>query len=53
VTERMCEYLGMKLAEWARANGVHLQPAYRWFRCGIMPDLEHRHRLARVGREDD
>jgi predicted site-specific integrase-resolvase len=53
VIERMREYLGMKLAEWARANGVHLQPAYRWFRCGIMPDLEHRHRLARVGREDD
>ena len=33
----------MKLAEWARANGVHPQPAYRWFRWGIMPDLEHRH----------
>jgi len=53
VIERMCEYLGMKLAEWAHANEVHAQPAYRWFRYGIMPDLEHRHRLARVGREDD
>ena len=49
----MCEYLYMKLAEWARANEVHPQPAYRWFRYGIMPDLEHRHRLAHVGREDD
>ena len=27
----------MKLAEWARANGVHPQTAYRWFRRGIMP----------------
>jgi hypothetical protein len=38
----MYEYLGVKLAEWARANEVHLQPAYCWFRHGIMPDLEHR-----------
>jgi putative resolvase len=22
----------VKLAEWARANGVHPQAAYRWFR---------------------
>jgi putative resolvase len=27
----------MKLAEWARANGVHPQTAYRWFRQGTMP----------------
>jgi putative resolvase len=27
----------MKLAAWARANGVHPQTAYRWFRQGIMP----------------
>nr|WP_011117234.1 IS607 family transposase [Mycobacterium celatum]AAK40077.1 Rv0921-like protein [Mycobacterium celatum] len=27
----------MKLAEWARANGVHPQTAYRWFREGRMP----------------
>jgi putative resolvase len=27
----------MKLAEWARANGVHPQTAYRWFRRGTMP----------------
>jgi putative resolvase len=27
----------MKLAEWARANGVHPQTAYRWFRRGRMP----------------
>jgi hypothetical protein len=29
------------------------QPAYRWLRHGTMPDLEHRHRLARFGVEDD
>jgi putative resolvase len=33
----MCYYRGMKLAEWARANGVHPQTAYRWFRQGVMP----------------
>ncbi|QIV79615.1 IS607 family transposase [Mycolicibacterium frederiksbergense] len=27
----------MKLAEWARASGVHPQTAYRWFREGRMP----------------
>jgi putative resolvase len=27
----------MKLAAWARANGVHPQTAYRWFRKGTMP----------------
>ncbi|TVY99883.1 IS607 family transposase [Trebonia kvetii] len=27
----------MKLAEWARANGVHPQTAYRWFREERMP----------------
>jgi putative resolvase len=27
----------MKLAVWARANGVHPQTAYRWFRQGTMP----------------
>jgi putative resolvase len=27
----------VKLAEWARANGVHPQTAYRWFREGRMP----------------
>jgi putative resolvase len=27
----------MKLAEWARANGVHPQTAYRWYRQGTMP----------------
>jgi putative resolvase len=27
----------MKLAEWARANRVHPQTAYRWFRQGTMP----------------
>ncbi|RZU76214.1 putative site-specific integrase-resolvase [Micromonospora kangleipakensis] len=27
----------MKLAEWARRNGVHPQTAYRWFRDGTMP----------------
>jgi putative resolvase len=27
----------MKLAEWARSNGVHPQTAYRWFRQGTMP----------------
>ena len=29
--------MGMKLAAWARANGVHPQTAYRWFRQGRMP----------------
>ncbi|MGH3171602.1 MAG: IS607 family transposase [Trebonia sp.] len=27
----------MELAEWARADGVHPQTAYRWFREGQMP----------------
>jgi putative resolvase len=27
----------VKLAEWARVSGVHLQTAYRWFRQGRMP----------------
>ncbi|AKS35877.1 IS607 family transposase [Mycolicibacterium goodii] len=27
----------MKLSEWARANGVHPQTAYRWFREDRMP----------------
>jgi putative resolvase len=27
----------MKLAEWARFNGMHPQTAYRWFRQGTMP----------------
>ncbi|MET8312232.1 IS607 family transposase, partial [Micromonospora sp. NPDC005173] len=27
----------MKLAEWARRNGVHPQTAYRWFREGTLP----------------
>ena len=27
----------MKLAAWARANGVHPHTAYRWFRQGPMP----------------
>ncbi len=28
---------GVKLAEWARVNGVHPQTAYRWFREDRMP----------------
>ncbi|WP_030872889.1 IS607 family transposase [Streptomyces sp. NRRL S-37] len=27
----------MKLTEWARAQGVHPQTAYRWFREGTLP----------------
>jgi putative resolvase len=27
----------MKLAEWARQQGVSYQTAYRWFRTGILP----------------
>jgi putative resolvase len=27
----------VKLAEWARVNGVHPQTAYRWFREDRMP----------------
>ncbi|MET7333774.1 IS607 family transposase [Nonomuraea sp. NPDC005650] len=27
----------MKLAEWARSQGIHPQTAYRWFREGKMP----------------
>ena len=52
VIERMCEYLGMKLAEWTRANEVQPQPACRWFGHGTLPDPEDRHRLGRVGGED-
>jgi len=33
----MYYHRGMKLAEWARANGVHPQTAYRWFRQDTMP----------------
>jgi hypothetical protein len=52
VIERMCEYLGMKLAEWTRANDMRPQPACRWFGHGTLPDPEDRHRLGRVGGED-
>ncbi|HCA87065.1 MAG TPA: IS607 family transposase [Streptomyces sp.] len=27
----------MNLTEWAEANGVHRQTAYRWFREGVLP----------------
>lgn len=27
----------MKLAEWARAEGLHPQTAYRWFDAGTLP----------------
>ncbi|MFF5208611.1 recombinase family protein [Streptosporangium sp. NPDC000396] len=27
----------MKLAQWARSQGIHPQTAYRWFREGKMP----------------
>src|SRR6266498_2876328 len=27
----------MKLAAWARADGIHPQTAYRWFRRGTLP----------------
>ncbi|THA34347.1 IS607 family transposase, partial [Streptomyces sp. A1277] len=27
----------MNLTEWARAQGVHPQTAYRWFREGTLP----------------
>lgn len=33
----MCFTECVKLAEWARANGVHPQTAYRWFREDRMP----------------
>ncbi len=29
----------MNLTEWARAQGVHPQTAYRWFREGTLPVL--------------
>jgi putative resolvase len=32
----------MNPASWARANGVHPQTAYRWFRPGAMPVPAHR-----------
>jgi len=32
----------VKLAEWARVNGVHPQTAYRWFREDRMPVLARR-----------
>jgi hypothetical protein len=28
---------GVNLMEWARAQGVHPQTAYRWFREGTLP----------------
>jgi putative resolvase len=28
---------GMKLSEWARANGVSRQSAVGWFRAGVLP----------------
>jgi len=27
----------MKLADWARNQGIDYQTAYRWFRAGILP----------------
>lgn len=33
----MCFTERVKLAEWARSNGVHPQTAYRWFREDKMP----------------
>lgn len=33
----MCFNEYVKLAEWARANGVHPQTAYRWFREDRLP----------------
>ncbi|NNM97823.1 MAG: IS607 family transposase, partial [Candidatus Dormibacteraeota bacterium] len=27
----------MNLTDWARAQGVHPQTAYRWFRLGTLP----------------
>jgi putative resolvase len=33
----VCFSESVKLAEWARANGVHPQTAYRWFREDRMP----------------
>ena len=33
----MCLHERVKLAEWARVNGVHPQTAYRWFRQDRMP----------------
>lgn len=33
----MCFTEWVKLSEWARANGVHPQTAYRWFREDRMP----------------
>ena len=28
---------GMKLAQWARENGVNEDTAYRWFHAGVLP----------------
>jgi predicted site-specific integrase-resolvase len=33
----------MKLAEWARKNGVHCVSARRWFRAGILPIPARQH----------
>ncbi|SON63770.1 hypothetical protein MSIMFI_05301 [Mycobacterium simulans] len=38
----MCVLVSVKLAESARANGVHPQTAYRWFREDRMPVLARR-----------
>jgi putative resolvase len=32
-----CIVQRMKLAEWARQQGLGYQTAYRWFRTGILP----------------
>lgn len=39
VLERLseCYDLGVNLTEWAKAQGMHPQTAYRWFREGTLP----------------
>jgi len=38
VSESVSEYAcGVNLTEWARAQGVHPQTAYRWFREAMLP----------------
>jgi putative resolvase len=32
---------GVRLADWARANGVHPKTAYRWWRAGTLPVPAH------------
>jgi putative resolvase len=37
VSERLCWSVGVQLREWADAQGVHYQTAWKWFWDGKLP----------------